>query len=83
LRRGIAYATRKEFTWDVIGGRLLLANLLQRRALDGAAREEYERTRQLAIDAGHRLVADDCEIALDSLAGRATAPSDTRSDSAS
>jgi serine/threonine protein kinase/predicted ATPase len=79
LRQGIAYATNEEFTWDVIGGRLLLANLLRKSGRFEAAVEEYEKTKQLAIDAGHRLVADDCEIALDELAGRATAPIGVRS----
>jgi serine/threonine protein kinase/tetratricopeptide (TPR) repeat protein len=83
LRQGIAYATNKEFTWDVIGARLLLANLLRRRGRFEEAREEYEKTRQLALDAGHRLVADDCEISLDELAGRATTPMGVRSESVS
>ena len=69
LRQGIAYSESKEFTWDVIGGRRLLARLLRRLGDVGAAREEFEKTRDLAIGAGHRLVADDCEIALRELAG--------------
>ena len=67
LRQGIAYAESKDFTWDVIGGRVLLANLLHRRGQLEAAREEYERTRALAVAAGHRLVVDDCDIALQKL----------------
>jgi serine/threonine protein kinase/tetratricopeptide (TPR) repeat protein len=83
LRQGIAYATSKEFTWDVIGGRWLLAKLLRRLGQVEDARDEYERTRGLALEAGHRLVADDCEIALAELALRAQAATGARSDSAS
>ncbi len=67
LRHGIAYAVSKDFTWDVIGGRVLLANLLHRGGQLPEARDEYEKTRALAIAAGHRLVVDDCEIALGKL----------------
>jgi tetratricopeptide (TPR) repeat protein len=70
LRQGIAYAESKEFTWDVIGGRLLLAKLLCRLDRRSEAHGEFERTRALALGAGHRLVADDCEVALENLAGR-------------
>jgi serine/threonine protein kinase/tetratricopeptide (TPR) repeat protein len=83
LRQGIAYATSKEFTWDVIGGRWLLAKLLRRLGQVEDARDEYERTRGLAQEAGHRLVADDCEIALAELALRAPVATGTRTDSAS
>jgi serine/threonine protein kinase/tetratricopeptide (TPR) repeat protein len=67
LRQGIAYAESKDFTWDVIGGRVLLAKLLHRRGQLGGARDEYERTRALAVLAGHRLVVDECEMALQKL----------------
>ncbi len=67
LRQGIAYAQVKDFTWDVIGGRGLLAKLLDRRGELEAARQEYARTRQLATAAGHRLVADECERAMQKL----------------
>jgi len=67
LRHGIAYAQSKDFTWDVIGGRVLLASLLHRGGQLQEARLEYERTRALAIAAGHRLVVDDCELALQKL----------------
>jgi serine/threonine protein kinase len=67
LRQGIAYAESKDFTWDVIGGRVLLAKLLHRAGSLVDAREEYERTRALASAAGHRLVIDDCEQALQKL----------------
>jgi tetratricopeptide (TPR) repeat protein len=64
LRQGIAYAESKDFTWDVIGGRLLLAKLLDRLGQLEGARAEYDKTRSLAAAAGHRLVADECEHAL-------------------
>jgi hypothetical protein len=67
LRQGIAYAEGKAFTWDVIGGRALLAKLLHRRGQLGAARQEYKKTHEIAVGAGHRLVADDCEVALQQL----------------
>jgi hypothetical protein len=72
LRQGIAYAESKEFTWDVIGGRLLLAKLLQKRERPGDAHREFERTHALALGAGHRLVVDDCEIGLEELGGNGT-----------
>jgi eukaryotic-like serine/threonine-protein kinase len=67
LGQGIAYAESKDFTWDVIGGRALLAKLLHRRGSPEAAREAYEKARALALAAGHNLVADDCDGALASL----------------
>jgi tetratricopeptide (TPR) repeat protein len=67
LGQGIAYAESKDFTWDVIGGRALLAKLLHRRGSVDDARVAYERARELARAAGHNLIADDCDIALASL----------------
>jgi hypothetical protein len=67
LRQGIAYAESKDFVWDVIGGRVLLANLLQRSGQLETAREEYVRTRALAVAAGQRLVVDECDLALQKL----------------
>jgi tetratricopeptide (TPR) repeat protein len=67
LRKGIAYAEAREFTWDVIGGRALLAKLLERRGNEVAAHNEFERVRDIALAAGHRFVAEDCDIALDRL----------------
>jgi eukaryotic-like serine/threonine-protein kinase len=80
LRQGIAYAESKDYTWDVIGGRALLARLLHREGLLEPAAEQYEKARALAVRAGHRLVADDCEEALGKLKAE-TAP--MRSGSAS
>ncbi len=73
LRQGIAYAESKDFIWDVIGGRALLARLLHRGGLLEAAGEQYEKAKALAVKAGHRLVADDCEEALGRLKGEAVA----------
>ena len=67
LRQGIAYAESKDFVWDVIGGRVLLANLLQRSGQLETSREEYVRTRALAVAAGQRLVVDECDLALQKL----------------
>jgi serine/threonine protein kinase/tetratricopeptide (TPR) repeat protein len=67
LKQGIAYAQSKDFTWDVIGGRVLLARLLHKAGLLDVARTEYERTRALAVAAGHRLVVDECDTALQKL----------------
>jgi hypothetical protein len=69
LRQGIAYAESKDYTWDVIGGRALLARLLHRDGLLEPAGEQYEKARALAVKAGHRLVADDCEEAMGKLKG--------------
>ncbi|MGA7124321.1 MAG: hypothetical protein WBY94_29740, partial [Polyangiaceae bacterium] len=82
LRQGIAYAEGKEFTWDAVGGRRLLAKLLRRLGQRGAARDEYEKARDLAVLAGHRLVADDCEKALDDLGRGESALARVRNDSA-
>ena len=70
LRQGIAYAESKDFTWDVIGGRALLAKLLHRRGTPAEARADYEAARALAVGAGHSLVAEDCEQALATLQGK-------------
>jgi tetratricopeptide (TPR) repeat protein len=64
LWQGIRYAEANEFTWDVLGGRLLLAKLLESRGEMDAARLEYQKLRELARAAGNRLVADDCVTAL-------------------
>lgn len=64
LRQGIQYAEANDFTWDVLGGHLLLAKLLEKRGDIDAARLEYRALRDLARAAGNRLVADDCEAAL-------------------
>jgi tetratricopeptide (TPR) repeat protein len=67
LVQGIRYAEANDFTWDVIGGRSLLAQLLQRRGDLGGARLEYEKLRKIARDAGNALVAEDAEMALGGL----------------
>ncbi len=73
LRQGIAYAESRDFVWDVIGGRLLLAHLLHRAGQVAAAKEEYDRTRALAVAAGQRLVVDECDTALRKMAAAAAA----------
>jgi tetratricopeptide (TPR) repeat protein len=76
LRQGIAYAESKDFTNDVVSGRRLLAKLLHRLGQVEAAREEYMKTRSVAVIAGHRIVADECDQALAKLeeAAAAAAP---------
>ena len=64
LLQGIRYAEANDFTWDVLGGRQLLAKLYMQRGDSDAARLEYQKLRDLARAAGNRLVADDCMIAL-------------------
>lgn len=67
LTQGIRYAEANEFTWDVLGGRFLLARLLEARGSQDAARLEYQKTRDLARAAGNRMIADDCATALRSM----------------
>jgi tetratricopeptide (TPR) repeat protein len=64
LLQGIRYAEANDFTWDVLGGRQLLARLHMQRGDTDAARLEYQKLRDLARAAGNRLVADDCTTAL-------------------
>ena len=64
LQQGIRYAEANDFTWDVLGGRQLLARLHMQRGESDAARLEYQKLRDLARAAGNRLVADDCTTAL-------------------
>lgn len=67
ILQGIRYAEANELTWDVLGGRLLLAKLREHcENLDGA-RLEFQRLRDLARAAGNRLVADECVNALRSM----------------
>lgn len=74
LLQGIRYAEANEFTWDLLGGRLLLARLLEARGdLDGA-RLEFQKLRELARAAGNRLVADDCGAALRSMGAPPSQP---------
>jgi tetratricopeptide (TPR) repeat protein len=74
ILQGIRYAEANEFTWDVLGGRLLLAKLLEHRGESDAARLEYQKLRDLARAAGNRLVADDCVAALRAMGGQDGAP---------
>ena len=64
LMQGIRYAEANDYTWDVLGGRHLLARLHESRGAKDAARLEYQKLRDLARAAGNRLVAVDCAAAL-------------------
>jgi tetratricopeptide (TPR) repeat protein len=68
LAQGIRYAEANDFTWDVISGRSLLAQLLQRKGDVGGARIEYEKLLSIAQAAGNKLVAEDAETALRAMA---------------
>ncbi len=74
LLQGIRYAEANDFTWDVLGGRLLLAKLLERRGDMDGARLEYQKLRELARAAGNRLVADDAVTALRSMGAPPSQP---------
>jgi serine/threonine protein kinase/tetratricopeptide (TPR) repeat protein len=74
LWQGIRYAEANEFTWDVLGGRMLLAKLLERRGEMDNARLEYQKLRELARGAGNRLIADDCANALRSMGAPPSQP---------
>jgi serine/threonine protein kinase/tetratricopeptide (TPR) repeat protein len=74
LCQGIRYAEANEFTWDVLGGRLLVAQLLERRGDMDGARLEYQKLRELARAAGNRLVVDDCATALRSMGAPPSQP---------
>jgi hypothetical protein len=67
LWQGIRYAESNDFTWDVLGGRLLLAKLHESRGEMDNARLEFQKLRELARGAGNRLVADECVTALRSM----------------
>ncbi len=75
LEQGIAYAEAKDFTWDVVGGRALLAKLVHRRGTREAAEEAYEKARALATSAGHTFIAEDCAQALAAMQGRSQSAS--------
>ena len=64
LEQGVAYAESNGFTWDFIDGKLMLARLVERRGDASRAQKEYEAVRELALKAGNRLIADDCERAI-------------------
>ena len=74
LWQGIRYAEAHAFTWDVLGGRMLLAKLLEQRQDLDAARLEYQKLRELARAAGNRLIADDCAMALKSMGAPPSQP---------
>ncbi|MBX3224409.1 MAG: protein kinase [Labilithrix sp.] len=74
LVQGIRYAESNDFTWDVLGGRQLLARLHQQRGDEDAARLEYQKLRDLARAAGNRLIADDCLTALRAMGAPVSQP---------
>ena len=74
LLQGIRYAESNDFTWDVLGGRLLLARLLERRGEMDGSRLEFQKLRELARAAGNRLVADECVEALRSMGAPPSQP---------
>jgi hypothetical protein len=74
LIQGIRYAESNDFTWDVLGGKKLLARLHAHRGDLDAARLQYQRLRELARAAGNRLIADDCVTALRSMGAPPSQP---------
>jgi tetratricopeptide (TPR) repeat protein len=74
LWQGIRYAEANEFTWDVLGGRRLVAKLHELRGDMDSARLEYQKLRELARAAGNRLIADDCATALRSMGSPPSQP---------
>jgi eukaryotic-like serine/threonine-protein kinase len=74
LVQGIRYAEANDYTWDVLGGRQLLARLHTQRGEIDAARLEYQRLRALAKAAGNRLIADDCMTALQAMGATPSQP---------
>jgi tetratricopeptide (TPR) repeat protein len=68
LAQGIRYAEANDFTWDLLGGRWLYAQLLQRRGDKDGARAELQRLLTTAREAGNSLIADDCDRALQAMA---------------
>jgi serine/threonine protein kinase/tetratricopeptide (TPR) repeat protein len=83
LRQGLAYAESKHFSWDVLGGRALLARLLQRTGRPDAARSAYELARSLAVNMGHKAIVDECDRALKTLGPAAPPPASVGRESAS
>jgi len=67
LETGIRYAESNAYMWDVISGRFLRAMLLQHRGRTPEAVKEFTDLRELARANGHRMVADDCAAALQSI----------------
>lgn len=74
LVQGIRYAEANDFTWDVLGGRRLLARLHHQRGEAALAQLEYERLGALARAAGNRLIADDCVTALRAMGAPSSQP---------
>jgi tetratricopeptide (TPR) repeat protein len=64
LLQGLRYAEANEFTWDVVGGRSLLAQLYRRNGDLERARAEYEELGNVARAAGNSLGVYDATQAL-------------------
>jgi serine/threonine protein kinase/tetratricopeptide (TPR) repeat protein len=64
LVNGIAVAEANAYTWDLLGGRRLLAKLHLHRGDKEAARKELERVKALAHETGNGLAADEATEAL-------------------
>jgi hypothetical protein len=68
IEAALGYAEVNDFTWDVISGRWLLAQLKERAGDREGAVQAYERLRAVAKASGHGLAAADCDAALARLA---------------
>jgi tetratricopeptide (TPR) repeat protein len=64
LVNGIALAEANAYTWDLLGGRRLLAKLHLHRGEKETARKELERVKSLANETGNGLAADEAMEAL-------------------
>ncbi len=72
LRAGIRFAEAHDYTWDAVNGGALLARLLRDRGQIEAAVAELTKTRETAREIGNRLLADECDTALRSIAAGQT-----------
>jgi serine/threonine protein kinase/tetratricopeptide (TPR) repeat protein len=68
LGQRLAHAEAQQWTWDALTGRTLLGKLLAQRGDVVGARRELGLTKRLAEATANKLVLDDCERALESLA---------------
>jgi serine/threonine protein kinase len=69
LAQGTAYAESQQFTWEALGGHVLLARWLHRRGRTDEARVEFDRAGGIALQAGFRRVVDECQRASLRMAG--------------
>jgi hypothetical protein len=73
IAAGLAFAESRQYTADVLAGRLWLARLLRERGRLGQAASEYDRALSLASRTGRQLAERECEKALRDL-GASGAP---------